>query len=259
MVLSHNKTLAAQLYGEFKQFFPENSVEYFVSYYDYYQPEAYLPVTGTYIEKDLQINDEIEKLRLSATSALLSGRKDVIIVASVSCIYGIGNPSEFKNSIIYLKIGDSIPRNKFLFKLVENLYSRAGERFDRGTFRAIGDTVDIFLAYTDYALRISFWGYEIEGITSIDPETNQKIESYTEIAIFPANLFVSSHENTQQAIEQIQDDLVVQVENFKKEGKLEESKRLDERVNYDLEMIRELGYCSGIENYSRYFDRRMSG
>jgi excinuclease ABC subunit B len=259
LVLSHNKTLAAQLYGEFKQFFPENSVEYFVSYYDYYQPEAYLPVTGTYIEKDLQINDEIEKLRLSATSALLSGRKDVIIVASVSCIYGIGNPSEFKNSIIYLKIGDSIPRNKFLFKLVENLYSRAGERFDRGTFRAIGDTVDIFLAYTDYALRISFWGDEIEGITSIDPETNQKIESYTEIAIFPANLFVSSLENTQQAIEQIQDDLIVQVENFKKEGKLEESKRLDERVNYDLEMIRELGYCSGIENYSRYFDRRMSG
>ena len=259
LVLSHNKTLAAQLYGEFKQFFPENSVEYFVSYYDYYQPEAYLPVTGTYIEKDLQINDEIEKLRLSATSALLSGRKDVIIVASVSCIYGIGNPSEFKNSIIYLKIGDSIPRNKFLFKLVENLYSRTGERFDRGTFRAIGDTVDIFLAYTDYALRISFWGDEIEGITSIDPETNQKIESYTEIAIFPANLFVSSQENTQQAIEQIQDDLIVQVENFKKEGKLEESKRLDERVNYDLEMIRELGYCSGIENYSRYFDRRMSG
>ena len=259
LVLSHNKTLAAQLYGEFKQFFPENSVEYFVSYYDYYQPEAYLPVTGTYIEKDLQINDEIEKLRLSATSALLSGRKDVIIVASVSCIYGIGNPSEFKNSIIYLKIGDSIPRNKFLFKLVENLYSRAGDRFDRGTFRAIGDTVDIFLAYTDYALRISFWGDEIEGITSIDPETNQKIESYTEIAIFPANLFVSSPENTQQAIEQIQDDLVVQVANFKKEGKLEESKRLDERVNYDLEMIRELGYCSGIENYSRYFDRRMSG
>ena len=259
LILSHNKTLAAQLYGEFKQFFPENAVEYFVSYYDYYQPEAYLPITGTYIEKDLQINDEIEKLRLSATSALLSGRKDIIVVASVSCIYGIGNPNEFKNSIIHLKIGDTVPRNKFLFKLVENLYSRAGEKFERGNFRAIGDTVDIFLAYSDYALRISFWGDEIEGITSIDPESNQKIESYTEIDIFPANLFVSSPENTQQAIEQIQDDLIVQVENFKKEGKLEESKRLDERVNYDLEMIRELGYCSGIENYSRYFDRRMPG
>jgi excinuclease ABC subunit B len=251
--------LAAQLYGEFKQFFPHNSVEYFVSYYDYYQPEAYLPVTGTYIEKDLQINDEIEKLRLSATSALLSGRKDVIVVASVSCIYGIGNPSEFKNSIVNLKVGQTVARNKFLFRLVENLYSRAGDTFSRGMFRVSGDTVDIFLAYADYALRIAFWGDEIEAITSIDPETNQKIETYKEIDIFPANLFVSSPENTRQAIEQIQDDLVAQVENFKKEGRIEEAKRLDERVNYDLEMIRELGYCSGIENYSRYFDRRQPG
>jgi excinuclease ABC subunit B len=247
------------LYGEFKQFFPINAVEYFVSYYDYYQPEAYLPVTGTYIEKDLQINDEIEKLRLSATSALLSGRKDVIVVASVSCIYGIGNPNEFKNSIISLKVGQTVARNKFLFRLVENLYSRAGETFERGMFRVIGDTVDIYLAYADYALRIGFWGDEIETIASIDPETNQKIESYTEIDVFPANLFVSSPENTRQAIEEIQDDLVIQVENFRKEGKLEEAKRLDERVNYDLEMIRELGYCSGIENYSRYFDRRKPG
>ena len=259
LILSHNKTLAAQLYGEFKQFFPHNSVEYFVSYYDYYQPEAYLPVTGTYIEKDLQINDEIEKLRLSATSALLSGRKDVIVVASVSCIYGIGNPSEFKNSIVNLKVGQTVARNKFLFRLVENLYSRAGDSFGRGMFRVSGDTVDIFLAYADYALRIAFWGDEIEAITSIDPETNQKIETYKEIDIFPANLFVSSPENTRQAIEQIQDDLVAQVESFKKDGRLEEAKRLDERVNYDLEMIRELGYCSGIENYSRYFDRRQPG
>ena len=259
LILSHNKTLAAQLYGEFKQFFPNNAVEYFVSYYDYYQPEAYLPVTGTYIEKDLQINDEIEKLRLSASSALLSGRKDVIVVASVSCIYGIGNPNEFKNSIISLKIGQIVARNKFLFRLVENLYSRAGETFERGMFRVIGDTVDIYLAYADYALRIGFWGDEIETITSIDPETNQKIESYTEIDVFPANLFVSSPENTRQSIEEIQDDLVIQVEKFKKEGKIEEAKRLDERVNYDLEMIRELGYCSGIENYSRYFDRRKPG
>ena len=259
LILSHNKTLAAQLYGEFKQFFPNNAVEYFVSYYDYYQPEAYLPVTGTYIEKDLQINDEIEKLRLSATSALLSGRKDVIVVASVSCIYGIGNPNEFKNSIISLKVGQTVARNKFLFRLVENLYSRAGETFERGMFRVIGDTVDIYLAYADYALRIGFWGDEIETISSIDPETNQKIENYHEIDVFPANLFVSSPENTRQAIEQIQDDLVIQVENFRKEGKLEEAKRLDERVNYDLEMIRELGYCSGIENYSRYFDQRKPG
>jgi hypothetical protein len=259
LILSHNKTLAAQLYGEFKQFFPENSIEYFVSYYDYYQPEAYLPTTGVYIEKDLQINDEIEKLRLSATSALLSGRKDVLVVASVSCIYGIGNPQEFRESILHLTVGQSVARNKFLFRLVENLYQRAGDKFERGMFRAIGETVDIFLAYADYAIRIGFWGDEIETISSIDPETSERIETFKEIDIFPANLFVSSPDNTRQAIEQIQDDLVVQVQNFKEDGKLEESKRLDERVNYDLEMIRELGYCSGIENYSRYFDRRQPG
>ena len=259
LVLSHNKTLAAQLYGEFKQFFPENSIEYFVSYYDYYQPEAYLPTTGVYIEKDLQINDEIEKLRLSATSTLLSGRKDVLVVASVSCIYGIGNPQEFRESILHLTVGQSVARNKFLFRLVENLYQRAGDKFERGMFRAIGETVDIYLAYADYAIRIGFWGDEIETISSIDPETSERIETFKEIDIFPANLFVSSPDNTRQAIEQIQDDLVVQVQNFKEDGKLEESKRLDERVNYDLEMIRELGYCSGIENYSRYFDRRQSG
>lgn len=259
LVLSHNKTLAAQLYGEFKQFFPNNAVEYFVSYYDYYQPEAYLPVTGTYIEKDLSINDEIEKLRLSATSALLSGRSDVIVVASVSCIYGIGNPEEFANSIMHIKKGDIISRNKFLFKLVENLYSRANDQFERGMFRVKGETVDIFLAYADYAIRIGFWGDEIELIQSIDPESNDVIESLDTISIYPANIFVSSPETTRVAIEEIQEDMVNQVEAFRKQGKLEESKRLQERVSYDLEMIRELGYCSGIENYSRYFDRREPG
>ena len=259
LILSHNKTLAAQLYGEFKQFFPNNAVEYFVSYYDYYQPEAYIPSTGTFIEKDLQINDEIEKLRLAATSALLSGRRDVIVVASVSCIYGIGNPTEFKNSILHLKVGDIVVRNTFLFRLVENLYQRAGTDFERGQFRVSGDTVDIFLAYADYALRISFWGDEIEKIAAMDPETGKQLEVFQQIDIFPANLFVSSPDNTRQAIIQIQDDLVLQVENFKAEGKHEEAKRLEERVNYDLEMIRELGYCSGIENYSRYFDRRQPG
>jgi len=259
LILSHNKTLAAQLYGEFKQFFPHNAVEYFVSYYDYYQPEAYIPSTGTFIEKDLQINDEIEKLRLAATSALLSGRRDVIVVASVSCIYGIGNPTEFKNSILHLQVGDTVVRNQFLFRLVENLYQRASTDFERGQFRVSGDTVDIFLAYTDYALRISFWGDEIEKIAAIDPETGKTLEPFQQIDIFPANLFVSSPDNTRQAIIQIQDDLVEQVANFKEEGKIEEAKRLEERVNYDLEMIRELGYCSGIENYSRYFDRREPG
>ena len=259
LVLSHNKTLAAQLYGEFKQFFPNNAVEYFVSYYDYYQPEAYLPVTGTYIEKDLSINDEIEKLRLSATSALLSGRSDVIVVASVSCIYGIGNPEEFANSIMHIKKGDVISRNKFLFKLVENLYSRANDQFERGMFRVKGETVDIFLAYADYAIRIGFWGDEIELIQSIDPESNDVIEALDTISIYPANIFVSSPETTRVAIEEIQEDMVNQVEAFRKQGKLEESKRLQERVSYDLEMIRELGYCSGIENYSRYFDRREPG
>ncbi|MEN9999131.1 MAG: hypothetical protein RI922_2121 [Bacteroidota bacterium] len=259
LILSHNKTLAAQLYGEFKQFFPHNAVEYFVSYYDYYQPEAFLPVTGTYIEKDLQVNDELEKLRLSATSALLSGRKDVIIVSSVSCIYGIGNPNEFANSIISLRVGQTVSRNKFLFKLVENLYSRANIEFKRGMFRVKGDTVDIYLAYADYAIRIEFWGDDIEAISSIDPVSNSKIEVFQDINIYPANIFVSSPENTRKAIEQIGEDMVVQVANFKAEGKIEEAKRLEERVSYDLEMIRELGYCSGIENYSRYFDQRQPG
>ena len=259
LILSHNKTLAAQLYGEFKQFFPENKVEYFVSYYDYYQPEAYLPVTNTYIEKDLQINDEIEKLRLSATSALLSGRRDVIVVASVSCIYGIGNPSEFKNSIIEVSTNNVIPRNKLLMKFVTNLYSRSDEYFERGTFRVRGDTVDLFLAYADYAIRFEFWGDEIEKISSINPESGEEIEVMTDILIYPANLFVSSPENTQTAIHEIQDDMVEQVEAFRTQGKIEEAQRLKDRVEYDLEMIRELGYCSGIENYSRYFDRRTSG
>ena len=259
LILSHNKTLAAQLYGEFKQFFPENAVEYFVSYYDYYQPEAFMPVTGTYIEKDLAINSEIEKLRLSTTSALLSGRKDVIVIASVSCIYGIGNPDDFAKSIIHLKVGQVLSRNKFLFKLVENLYSRSNEQFDRGTFRVKGDVVDIHLAYTDYAIRINYWGDEIESIQSIDPESNDIIESHTEISIYPANIFVTSPETTRNAIDMIGEDMMVQVESFRQQGKLEESKRLKERITYDLEMIRELGYCSGIENYSRYFDKRQAG
>lgn len=259
LILSHNKTLAAQLYGEFKQFFPNNSVEYFVSYYDYYQPEAYLPTTDTYIEKDLAINDEIEKLRLSATSALLSGRKDVIVVASVSCIYGIGNPNEFSKSIISITLGETISRNKFLLRLVENLYSRTETEFKRGNFRVKGDTVDIFLAYSDYALRIEFWGDEIEAIRTIDPETSKEIESFSEINIYPANIFVSSPENTRQAIDKIGEDMVVQVENFKKQNKILEAKRLEERTTFDMEMMRELGYCSGIENYSRYFDQRDPG
>lgn len=259
LILSHNKTLAAQLYGEFKQFFPNNAVEYFVSYYDYYQPEAYLPVTDTYIEKDLQINDEIEKLRLSATSSLLSGRRDVIVIASVSCIYGIGNPNEFANSIIPIRIGQSFPRNKFLLRLVENLYSRTEAEFKRGTFRVKGDTVDIYLAYADYALRVEFWGDEIERIRTIDPENNSEIEVFSEINIYPANIFVSSPETTRRAIDQIGEDMVIQVDNFKREGKVLEAKRLEERTSYDMEMMRELGYCSGIENYSRYFDQRAPG
>ena len=259
LVLCHNKTLAAQLYGEFKQFFPDNLVEYFVSYYDYYQPEAYIPVTGTYIEKDLQINDEIEKMRISATSSLLSGRKDILVVASVSCIYGIGNPTEFRKSVIELSVGQTIVRNDFLYKLVENQYTRSVEHFERGMFRVTGDTVDVFLSYADHILRIGFWDNEIETIKTIDPETYDKIESFQDIVIYPANLFISTPENTRQAIEKIQDDLVIQVENFRKQGLVEEAKRLDERTNYDLEMIRELGYCSGIENYSRYFDGRQPG
>lgn len=259
LILSHNKTLAAQLYGEFKQFFPNNRVEYFVSYYDYYQPEAYLPTTNTYIEKDLAINDELEKMRLSTTSALLSGRRDVIVVSSVSCIYGIGNPEEFEKSIIYVKKGQRIARNRFLLNLVENLYSRTVDLFKRGTFRVKGDVVDLYLAYADYAIRFEFFGDEIEKIYSIDPETNAKMEDYEDLNIYPANIFVSSQENTRHAVGEIEIDLGVQVEAFKRDGKPIEAQRLKERVTFDLEMMRELGYCSGIENYSRYFDRRKPG
>lgn len=259
LILSHNKTLAAQLYGEFRQFFPENAVEYFVSYYDYYQPEAYLPVTDTYIEKDLSINEEIEKLRLSATSALLSGRRDVIVVASVSCIYGIGNPDDFYSNTIRVHRGEKINRNVFLRRLVDSLYSRNDVEFKRGTFRVRGDTVDVFLAYSDFAYRFSFWGDEIESIVTIDPGTGRSEEKHDEVVIFPANIFVTASWRIQDAIRQIQDDLVKQVEFFKNNGRLLEAKRLEERVNYDLEMIRELGYCSGIENYSRYFDGRPPG
>lgn len=259
LILSHNKTLAAQLYGEFKSFFPNNAVEYFVSYYDYYQPEAYLPTTNTFIEKDMSINDEIEKLRLAATSALLSGRKDVIIVASVSCIYGVGNPEEFEKSIIPIKKGLVVSRNKFLLNLVQNLYSRNDIDPRRGNFRVKGDTIDLFLAYADHALRIIFWGDEIEEIYTFDPEDNQKIEHFEAINIFPANIFVSSQDTINSAIRQIEIDIGEHVEYFKREGKLIEAQRIDERANYDLEMIRELGYCSGIENYSRYFDKREPG
>jgi excinuclease ABC subunit B len=259
LVLSHNKTLAAQLYGEFKQFFPNNAVEYFISYYDYYQPEAYIPNSGTYIEKDLSINEEIEKLRLSATSALLSGRRDVIVVASVSCIYGIGNPVEFGKNVIRLQVGDRIPRNQLLFKLVDILYSRSNSELTRGTFRVKGDTVDIFVAYGDFAYRIFFWGDEIESIQIIDPESGKKISEEKLISIFPANLFVTGKDVLDTAIHEIQDDLMAQVAFFERDMKLIEAKRLRERTEFDLEMIRELGYCSGVENYSRYFDRRLPG
>ena len=259
LVLSHNKTLAAQLYGEFKNFFPENAVEYFVSYYDYYQPEAYIPVTDTYIEKDLSINDKIEKLRLSATSALLSGRRDVIVVSSVSCLYGIGNPEDFHANVIPLEAGQEIGRNKFLRQLVEALYSRNEVEFNRGNFRVKGDTVEIFLAYADHACRVIFWGDEIESIETFDPVNNVTISSVEQILIYPANIFVTTKERINQAIRAIQDDLVKQVAFFKETGKHLEAKRLEERVNYDLEMIRELGHCPGIENYSRYFDGRAEG
>ena len=259
LVLCHNKTLAAQLYSEFKQFFPNNLVEYFVSYYDYYQPEAYIPSTGTYIEKDLSINNEIEKLRLNTTSALLSGRKDIIVVASVSCIYGIGNPEEFNNGIVELKIGDTISINSLLQKFVASLYSRSTGDFERGNFRVKGDTIDIFPGHTDIAYRISFFGNEIEEIESIEAESGKKIESLKEFRIFPANIFVASKEIVQSSIKKIQDDLVIRLDEFEKSGLKTESKRLDERVNFDLEMIKELGYCSGIENYSRYFDGRVAG
>lgn len=259
LVLSHNKTLAAQLYSEFKQFFPENLVEYFVSYYDYYQPEAYLPVSDTYIEKDLSINDEIEKLRLSATSSLMSGRKDVIVVSSVSCLYGIGNPDDFHANVISVKKSQKISRNQFLRSLVDGLYSRNEIEFDRGHFRVKGDTVDINLAYADHACRISFWGDEIETIETFDPVNNLRLGSHDEILIYPANIFVTSKERINDAIRMMQDDLVARVEELKRDGKKLEAKRLEERVNYDMEMIKELGYCSGIENYSRYFDGRAPG
>jgi excinuclease ABC subunit B len=259
LILSHNKTLAAQLYSEFKQFFPENQVEYFVSYYDYYQPEAFIPTTGTYIEKDLQINQEIEKLRLACSSALLSGKRDLIIVASVSCIYGIGNPVEFHKSVISVTKGETISRNKFLYKLVSSLYSRTRDLFTRGTFRVVGDQVDIFLAYADHALRIVFWGDEIEEIYTFDPDSGVKILDFEEIKIYPANLFVTGKDTMESAIWEIQQEMVNQVDFFKSEGKFLEAKRLQERVEHDLEMMRELGFCSGIENYSRYFDRRQPG
>ena len=259
LVLSHNKTLAAQLYSEFKGFFPNNAVEYFVSYYDYFQPEAYLPITDTYIEKDLSINQELEKLRLSATSSLLSGRKDVLVVSSVSCLYGIGNPEDFYSNVIEVKKGMSIGRNAFLRKLVDSLYSRNEIELNRGNFRVKGDTVDVFLAYTDYILRVIFWGDEIEEIETIDPINGIVINAVEETLIYPANIFVTTKERIQRAIVEIQDDLVKQVDFFKSIGKEYEAKRLYERVNYDLEMIRELGYCSGIENYSRYLDGRAPG
>lgn len=259
LVLSHNKTLAAQLYGEFKQFFPNNAVEYFVSYYDYYQPEAFIPSSGTYIEKDLSINDEIEKLRLSTTSSLLSGRRDVLVVASVSCLYGIGNPEEFNNSIVEIETGMVIPRNQFLHLLVSSLYSRTTAEFKRGNFRVQGDTVDIYPAYADIFYRIHFWGDEIERIESWDPQTMERIELFERLRIFPANIFVTGKDRLQTAIHQIQDDLMDQVQFFKNEQRPLEAKRLQERTEFDLEMIRELGYCSGIENYSRYLDGRKPG
>jgi len=259
LVLSHNKTLAAQLYSEFKQFFPNNAVEYFVSYYDYYQPEAYIPTTDTYIEKDLAINAEIEKLRLSATSALLSGRNDVIIVSSVSCIYGIGNPQDFRNNIINIRVGQKISRNKFLYQLVTSLYSRSHDKFERGNFRVMGDTIDINLAYADFNLRVSFFGDEIEEIYTFDSDPKYPIENFDSYNIYPANIFVSSPENINRAIFEINKDLEIQVNKFLSEGKTIEAKRLEERVKHDVEMLTELGYCSGIENYSRYFDGRPPG
>ncbi|GHT34093.1 UvrABC system protein B [Bacteroidia bacterium] len=259
LVLSHNKTLAAQLYSEFKGFFPNNAVEYFVSYYDYFQPEAYLPNSDTYIEKDLAINKELDRMRLAASTTLMSGRKDVLIVSSVSCIYGFGNPDDYRGSMIEVRRGMSITRNNFLRKLVDSLYTRNELELNRGNFRVKGDTIDIFLAYTDYVLRVVFWGDEIEEIETIDPINNIVLDSFEDFSIYPANIFVTSKERVQQAIIEIQDDLMKQVALFKSVGKELEAKRLYERVNYDLEMIREIGYCSGIENYSRYFDAREAG
>ncbi len=259
LVLSHNKTLAAQLYGEFKQFFPDNAVEFFVSYYDYYQPEAFIPVTNTYIEKDLSINEEIEKLRLSATSALLSGRRDVIVVSSVSCIYGIGNPDDFNDNVIRLSKGDQVGRKKFLNALVNSLYSRTEGDFTRGRFRVKGDSVDVFPAYLDIAYRVIFFGNEIESMESFDPLTGRKIEEMPLMTLYPANIFVTSPDKMRDALVEIQDDLIKQCAYFRENGKDLEAKRLEDRVSYDIEMMRELGYCSGIENYSRYFDGRTSG
>lgn len=259
LVLSHNKTLAAQLYNEFKEFFPDNAVEYFVSYYDYYQPEAYIASTDTYIEKDLSINQDLEKMRLSATSALLSGRRDVLVVSSVSCLYGIGNPEDFHAGVINLTVGQLITPTSLLRKLTEALYSRNEIVFERGNFRVKGDTVDIYLAYADYACRIIFWGDEIESIERFDPINNIILESVKDIAIYPANIFITSKERTADAIRQIQDDLVLQAAKFRSEGKELEAARLEQRVQYDIEMILELGYCPGVENYSRYFDGRAPG
>ncbi len=259
LVLTHNKTLVAQLYGEFRQFFPDNAVEYFVSYYDYYQPEAYMPVSNTYIEKDLSINEELEKLRLRATSSLLSGRSDIIVVASVSCIYGIGNPTEYANSIIRFKKGDSIGRNHFLHQLVNSLYNRSQGDFTRGSFRVNGDTVDVNLPYVDYGYRITFFGDEVEEVESFEPETGKRIAVMENAAIFPANLYIAPRDQMQQILYEIQDEMNEQVEYFKRIGKHIEAQRIKERVSYDVEMIQELGYCSGIENYSRFLDRRKPG
>ena len=259
LVLTHNKTLVAQLYGEFKQFFPDNAVGYFVSYYDYYQPEAYMPVSDTYIEKDLSINEELDKLRLQATSELLTGRRDIIVVASVSCIYGIGNPAEFENGIVRIEKGQSISRQGFLHSLVNSLYSRTQIEFKRGTFRVKGDTIDINLPYNDHGLRITFFGDEIEEIETLDVTTNKRIQKLENAAIFPANLYIAPKDMMQSIMVEIQDEMMQQVEYFKSTGKFIEAQRIKERVEYDLEMIRELGYCNGIENYSRFFDRRKPG
>lgn len=259
LILSHNKTLATQLYGEFKSFFPNNAVEYYVSYYDYYQPEAYLPSSDTYIEKDLAINEEIDKLRLAATSALLSGRKDVVVVSSVSCIYGMGNPSDFYNNVIEIKKGKLLDRNVFLRRLVDSLYVRNDIELNRGNFRVKGDTVDIYLAYSDNLLRVMFWDDEIDAIEEIDPVSGIRLATFDEYKIYPANLFMTTKESQLRAIHQIEDDLTKEVAKFEEEGKMYEAKRLYERVTYDMEMIRELGHCSGIENYSRYFDGRNAG
>ena len=259
LILSHNKTLAAQLYGEMKSFFPDNCVEYFISYYDYYQPEAYIASSNLYIEKDLSINSEIEKLRLRATASLVSGRRDIVIVASVSCIYGIGNPADFSKSVVKVTKGEALNRSQFLFSLVDILYNRTTADFSRGTFRVKGDTVDIFPAYADFAFRILFWGDEVEEIQTIDPETGKKLSNESIITIFPANLFVTGKETLNEAIHEIQDEMVAQIRAFEADGRVEEAKRIKDRTEYDIEMMRELGYCSGIENYSRYFDKRAPG